>query len=99
MQYLINNFIIFKTTDWVYGYLDGAKNKCKFTLTQDNTFLVTDASGNKVQDTTFLQTLCSNNCSNHGNCSSSGMLDVLIIILKKINKMIRLIEITRNLCL
>jgi len=70
-----SNIYLFKikTTDWVYGYLDGAKNKCKFTLTQDNTFLVTDASGNKVQNTTFLQSLCSNNCSNHGNCSSSGL--------------------------
>ena len=53
--------------------MDGAKNKCKFTLTQDNTFLATDESGNKVQNTTFLQSLCSNNCSNHGNCSSSGL--------------------------
>ena len=61
-----------KGTDWVYGYLDAARNKCKFNLLSDISFYTTDANGTKVIDQSKLANLCSNNCSNNGVCSSSG---------------------------
>ena len=62
-----------KDTDWVYGYLEAARNKCKFNLQSDISFYLNGTNGTMVIDESKLASLCSNNCSNNGVCSSSGL--------------------------
>ena len=52
----------------MYGYLEAAKNKCKFILQSDVSFFVNTTNGSKVIDTSKLDNLCSNNCSYNGVC-------------------------------
>jgi hypothetical protein len=61
------------STDWVYGYLESSKSKCKSVLEFDINFYITLINGTKVVNETKLQELCPNNCTNNGVCSISGI--------------------------
>lgn len=52
----------------MYGYIEGAKSKCKYVYISDVKVFQTLSNGSKVVDASKLDNLCSNNCSNNGIC-------------------------------
>jgi len=79
LSQLVNNCKLdFNSTGidiWPAKYLESQKSKCKFVIVNDQSFQLSTSVNGQIVYTIpddIISSLCLNNCSQHGQCSSDG---------------------------